>query len=235
MNKKHMVYATLILGAVSALTIALTLTVTRSRSSVAQGSVADSTLLAKTTSPQSNGAPAEAITVHGHWTIDVRNPDGSLVTHNEFENELANPRVLAMILTRSFTIGSWEVYVMPNNSGTPCGFYGNTGLPAACRLTESAQGTTMFPTLTVNNVDNKIVLSGTATAAMNGSIGKVATSVGVCSPATAPAACTELAYRFGSISVDQAYGGANMTHAIITPIEVVQDQIIQVTVKISFS
>ena len=30
----------------------------------------------------------EGITVHGHWTIEVRNPDGSLARHVEFENSL---------------------------------------------------------------------------------------------------------------------------------------------------
>lgn len=30
----------------------------------------------------------EGIKVHGHWTIDVKNPDGTLVRHVEFENSL---------------------------------------------------------------------------------------------------------------------------------------------------
>ena len=30
----------------------------------------------------------EGIKVHGHWVIDVRNLDGKLVTHREFENAL---------------------------------------------------------------------------------------------------------------------------------------------------
>jgi hypothetical protein len=29
-----------------------------------------------------------AITVHGHWMIEVKNPDGTLVRHVEFENAL---------------------------------------------------------------------------------------------------------------------------------------------------
>jgi len=32
--------------------------------------------------------PHEGITVHGYWTIDVRNPDGKLAKHLEFENQL---------------------------------------------------------------------------------------------------------------------------------------------------
>jgi hypothetical protein len=53
-----------------------------------------------TKTPASTGAPAapastapargarEGIGVHGWWTIDVRNPDGSLDRHVEFENQL---------------------------------------------------------------------------------------------------------------------------------------------------
>jgi hypothetical protein len=31
----------------------------------------------------------EGITVHGHWTIEIKNPDGKLAKHVEFENALA--------------------------------------------------------------------------------------------------------------------------------------------------
>ena len=37
--------------------------------------------------PSGNGRH-EGIKVHGHWTIEVRNPDGSLARHVEFENSL---------------------------------------------------------------------------------------------------------------------------------------------------
>lgn len=37
--------------------------------------------------PAPNGLNT-AITVHGHWVIEVKNPDGSLVRHVEFENSL---------------------------------------------------------------------------------------------------------------------------------------------------
>jgi hypothetical protein len=32
---------------------------------------------------------SEGIKVHGHWTIEVRNPDGKIVSHTEFENALS--------------------------------------------------------------------------------------------------------------------------------------------------
>jgi len=44
-------------------------------------------LVSDQASPSSRG-PLEGITVHGHWTIVVRNADGSIVSRQEFENAL---------------------------------------------------------------------------------------------------------------------------------------------------
>jgi len=33
-----------------------------------------------------SGGKNEGIKVHGHWVIDVKNPDGSLAGHRDFEN-----------------------------------------------------------------------------------------------------------------------------------------------------
>ena len=52
------------------------------------------TATAKPAAPaEKNSAPGakgthEGITVHGHWTIEVRNPNGTLARHVEFENSL---------------------------------------------------------------------------------------------------------------------------------------------------
>src|SRR5438034_4820551 len=35
----------------------------------------------------------EGIQVHGHWTIEVREPDGTRVSYDEFDNALASPPV----------------------------------------------------------------------------------------------------------------------------------------------
>jgi hypothetical protein len=74
---------------------------------------------AKTAEPAalsaSPGAPpsgtSTGIKVHGHWIIEVRNPDGSLVTHREFENEIqiAGVATLASLLARRATPGAWAI------------------------------------------------------------------------------------------------------------------------------
>lgn len=65
----------------------------------------------------------EGIKVHGHWTIEVRNPDGSLVTHRELENSLHSPNVLSVLLSGQAVAGPWSVFIGANPSNSaqdPC-------------------------------------------------------------------------------------------------------------------
>ncbi len=41
-------------------------------------------------SPKPSSAGHQGIHVHGHWVIDVRNPDGTLVEHRDFHNSLTS-------------------------------------------------------------------------------------------------------------------------------------------------
>ena len=51
------------------------------------------------------------IKVHGHWTIDVLNHDGTLAKHVEFENglTLVGAEALPLILGRTATPGAWAI------------------------------------------------------------------------------------------------------------------------------
>lgn len=48
----------------------------------------------------------EGIKVHGHWTIDIKNPDGSLASHHEFENALvqSGQTALSSVLSHNVTV-----------------------------------------------------------------------------------------------------------------------------------
>jgi hypothetical protein len=46
-----------------------------------------------TSAAKPQGGPQEGIKVHGHWVIEVRNPDGTLSTRREFENGLSGSRI----------------------------------------------------------------------------------------------------------------------------------------------
>jgi hypothetical protein len=76
------------------------------------------------------GGPSEGIKVHGHWTIEIRNPDGSLVSHSEFENALVpiqGPELLAGVLANQLNVSSWELFLSdgsPDGRGPCSGGYG---------------------------------------------------------------------------------------------------------------
>jgi hypothetical protein len=88
-------------------------------------------LLAKPADPSEKNpsSPAkgqhEGIKVHGHWTIDVRNPDGSLARHVEFENGLqfSGVDLLPALLGRTASPGAWAI-VLSSSFGSnvpgPC-------------------------------------------------------------------------------------------------------------------
>ena len=48
----------------------------------------------------SDGQPSqEGITVHGNWTVEVRNPDGSLATRKQFTNYFDGQHIVAGLLS----------------------------------------------------------------------------------------------------------------------------------------
>ncbi len=79
--------------------------------------------------------PHEGIAVHGHWTIEVRNPDGSLVRRVEFENSL-DPGFTWVDGALTFDIAGGATYLnalMTGQAGPPAGSWamlltGDTGL-----------------------------------------------------------------------------------------------------------
>jgi len=83
----------------------------------------------------------EGITVHGHWTIEVRNPDGKVVSHTEFENSLQafGATLLGYMLTGEIVPGGYEVLLgsgaLANTTG-PCQPSGANGA-TACVLVGS--------------------------------------------------------------------------------------------------
>jgi hypothetical protein len=79
---------------------------------------------ATTAAKPSGNRMHEGITVHGHWTIEVRNPDGKLASHTEFENSLVQTSgvsMLADILLGVVVPGGYVVQVgTSTTTGGPC-------------------------------------------------------------------------------------------------------------------
>ena len=122
-----------------------------------------------------DGGTAEGITVHGHWTIDISDPDGTLVKHLEFENALqsAGAAWLAGLLAGSAPRDRWTVGLLSTGGADVCG---PGGSPAPCSITE------LSTDLTVEVVSGDVLkLSGSVNATNAGDVDLVSTFQDGCS------------------------------------------------------
>ena len=186
--------------------------------------------------------PQEGIKVHGHWVIDIRQPDGTLVSHHEFENALQPDArgFLVAVLARAITPGRWRIGLEGG-----CRYQ---GIPVKCSIMpeddneNQAASSSVFTTLTVRRVSTfGIGLTGTATANATEDIRVVNTDLTYCNRAglsiegalstVPPAICGQAGVPGAEM---QGFSISAFTRTIVT-IPVVAGQIIQVTVVISFS
>ncbi len=113
----------------------------------------------------------EGITVHGHWIIEVKNHDGKVVSHREFENSLApGPGGGANLLAglapwpRSDSAGVWNVVlstgfpssILLSEPSVPC-TPASTGPSTTC----SNNLTVTVPSLGSNGPGATLTLAGT--------------------------------------------------------------------------
>jgi hypothetical protein len=161
--------------------------------------------------------------VHGWWTIEVRNPDGSLVTHRELENSLVGPFALNVLLTRQNALNGWEVWA--NHAGGPWACAGACiiGEPQTDRPSADSKN------LTVSTSTGAITLQGSVIAVNAATINEVRTYLELCSWADR-AGC-------GGTTAPSVFSGqAELTAAPVSPeVPVSPGQQILVTVVISFS
>jgi hypothetical protein len=79
-----------------------------------------------------SGGMHEGIKVHGHWVIEVRKPNGRLISHTEFENNLYSTGIVALArflfggygegatVFPGSTVGEWGVLLSDVNGKPPC-------------------------------------------------------------------------------------------------------------------
>ncbi len=220
-----------VLALLAGLTMVVTLGLMADVFAVAPGATEDiksSAVPAYEVNATSPDRPAEGIAVHGHWTIEVRNPDGTLGERREFENELSDSggEALASILTRQYSVGSW--FILLNNTAglTPWRAIGSGRGPGTIYEVGGLAPFTYrnFDTLTVNMTTSGLVLRGTATAQDDGGINTVATSFYRLS-STSPPSVTST----GASSVELT------TTTLSSPVTLTAGQTVTVSVVISFS
>jgi hypothetical protein len=201
-----------------------------------------------------DGSVHQGLKVHGHWVIDIRNPDGTLAQHHEFENSLEASAQGSMVglLSGYLVPGDWMIVLAPQSGNGACiATYQYCGLihNAATYPAVAYCGQYYCSESTLNYTFNfgtdfqgpfSIVLSGSITANQTGTIGTVLTLLNTCAniaysstanpssiETSSPATCvtqTALQPWFGPF-----------TSANITPIAVTSGQQIQAIVTLTFS
>jgi hypothetical protein len=195
----------------------------------------------------------EGIQVHGHWTIEVKDPDGTVKTHREFENMLnANPtglngsQLLADLLMGSAVSGGFGIGL--NESLSPSGTQGyflysptfsSFASQAPCGSTVNGVVYVCNATVADSPSAGGFTLGGQYPNAPQGSITSVSTSVIVCTSAVisvasnqnipttvAPSGCTP----FGVATYNFPFTGTSLA----SPVSVAQGQTISASVAITF-
>jgi len=193
-----------------------------------------------------NSGTAQGIKVHGHWVINIKNPDGTLVEHREFENSITSSgqQILIGLLAGYYVPGDYDIQVAPVSGNSPC--LGSSG--AVCTLVRSLStypgislcavnlcSTGLTSTYNLTSPNFSLVLSGTATANNNGTIGVVSTGLNPCTNSnTLNPTSVETSSPASCVSSTTGLFGP-LTSTTITPITVISGQLIQITVTISFS
>lgn len=178
------------------------------------------------------GGPTQGIQVHGHWTIDVLEPDGKLVNHVEFDNALvtSGEEFLSQILAHDSSVGAWVIFLDGPSGNKIC----NTilGIQSTCTITEyvpSSLGPNVAGGLTSDAPSSgansgSFVLAGSIEAANQGIVSSVSTGLRECATSVAP--------------VDFMTCGSTVTTftaAAIPDVPVLLGQTVDITVVISFS
>jgi hypothetical protein len=106
------------------------------------------------------GGAREGIKVHGHWTIEIRNPDGTLASRSEFENSLqGGETLLAGLLGNTITPPiTWVVALFAaQNSANYCNLWCDVGPVTATVVSDTVELTATNTAVT----DTTIIRVGT--------------------------------------------------------------------------
>src|SRR5882672_10037912 len=144
---------------------------------------------------QTEPGQKEGVKVHGHWIIEVKNPDGTRAQYREFDNHLLaeGGAALSAILGQRLVPSTWLIWFGDSNFSNPQPCMRST-FNTSCGISTplAAQGTTpteYHPTLTFSAPTTgpnagKLVLSGNADSSYTGTsnLNYVITQMRFCPP-----------------------------------------------------
>jgi len=169
--------------------------------------------------------PSEGIQVHGDWTIDIYNEDGSLDEHVVFSNALTElgAEGLVNVLTRQRNVGDWGIWLNnPDEALKPCDPAGVNCLTIQEPNSVYICNVNCSKSLALVAEGQSILLSGSVEASRNGQIAVVGTQfVQDCPPETSDP-CS-------------GFNPGFTEKTLADPIGVSDGQTVQVEVAISFT
>jgi hypothetical protein len=119
----------------------------------------------------------EGIKVHGHWVIDVKDPDGKVVQHRDFENSLvtvgssglaSGDQLLVALFGGLVSVGDPAIAFIGNPSGDPTAFCINSITNLTCDIFYSGTNSLFSPTFTENIGLGSAALLPNATTQVSG-------------------------------------------------------------------
>jgi len=187
--------------------------------------------------------------MHGHWIVDLRNADGSVAEHRDFENSLLNPTALYQIVTGLDVTGDFAITIASTGSLVCSTLSGSTSPLGNCVIVASstaglggvscggtAAGICNYNLKEVTNGgggNGAITLTGTMPVLASGTVTEVGTQLMLCGGGTPfttvdPVGCYNQTESSG-------YGYGNFTGTAITALNVTTGQTIAFTVVLTFS
>jgi hypothetical protein len=213
---------------------------------------------------ESKGQPGD-VKIHGHWVIEVKNPDGTLVSHTEFENSLVNSSgyaLMAGILSQNLTPGPWFIQIVSTPTAPLCfgsTLIGSTPPPAGvCALLQVGPVQTGFtvcpvplsptnclagmPGPNVNLSGNTVLIGGNFTLPTASAFPAVGTGVTITQVLTGLGTCPATTTVAACIAPNATFSGPSLftsatsaTSPAFAPVFVAAGQIAQVSVTFSFA
>jgi hypothetical protein len=211
-----------------------------------------------------DGGLQQGLKLHGHWVIDIKNPDGTLAEHHEFENSIIATGQALMIglLSGYMTPGQFLVLIAgPTGGNAPCAPVNGASVPcglpqnvnyypavAYCGVLLNCSGGTLAVTPNFGtdlSGPYSLVMSGSITASQTGTIASVQTDFSSCSgsptgihplfKSPAAIATSSPSACVGNVNLNDLIYAAFTSATLSSSVSVTKGQLIQVIVTITFS
>jgi len=162
------------------------------------------------------GGIGEAIGVHGNWTIDVVNADGSPDASYRFQNAFLGSEPLSEILSMTKWARSWKLNVAGTVALCDSG-------PVCSLVTLESNGSPGVATITRDPATDEVVVAGSFTPDNPGDVTGVAGGVEICDLTVPPESFCNIYKSF-----------SNHVFDLPDRIPVAAGQLVQVEVRYSF-